>query len=355
MRNATALLLLAMAAAALAPAASALAAGADPDSSVAVAGDVDPAALVPAPAEPPVPAVEVPVPAAEAPIEDAPDLALAALAQAQAQAAAAAAATSTVSLDVPAVSVQAGVDATVAVTADPPADPDADGPSPMSPSGSGFDPALAAAATAPLAAAAVGAAVFGGVGLRALQASLATKAARALRALLGLLPLGLFSRIDRGQLLDNPVRARVHDAVAQDPGLTLSEVQARAGVAWGTTVHHLRRLESHGLLVSITQNAHRRYFVSNTPAAARRSAVSAIRHPTARRIADLVLLRPGIDQSGVCQELGLNGPSVSKHLGQFRGHGLIESERQGRRTLLHPTDGLRAATGLLASPAALAA
>lgn len=179
-----------------------------------------------------------------------------------------------------------------------------------------------------------------------------TAAAFALRFLLGLLPAGLFSRIDRGQLLDNPVRARVHDAVANEPGVTLSEVQQRAGIAWGTTVHHLRRLESHGLVVSVSQRAHRRYFLANTPAAAQRAALAAILHPTARRIATLVAAQPGIDQTGLCQTLGLNGPAASKHLAQFRSHGLVTSLRDGRRTRHAPTAGLHAALQLLGAPPA---
>lgn len=173
----------------------------------------------------------------------------------------------------------------------------------------------------------------------------------ALRFLPGLLPAGLFSRIDRSQLLDNPVRARVHDAVANEPGLTPSDVQARAGIAWGTTVHHLRRLEANGLIVSVSQRAHRRYFLANTPAAAQRVPLSAILHPTARRIATLVAAQDGIGRSGLCAALALNGPSASKHIEQLRRHGLVVSERDGRRTRHHATSHLHAALELLGGQA----
>lgn len=213
-----------------------------------------------------------------------------------------------------------------------------EGPKPsMAPSGARIAPAVAVAV--PLAAAGAAA---GGLGLRALQGAAATWGARLLR----LIPVGLFSRIERGQLLENPVRARVHDAVAQDPGLTLSEVQARAGIAWGTTVHHLHRLESNGLLVSISQGAHRRYFVPNTPAAAQRSALACLRHPTTRRVAAFVHHSPGQAHAALCHALGLNGPRVSKQLRMLRERGLVTSQRIGRQTLHHPTPALGAALGL---------
>jgi predicted transcriptional regulator len=147
--------------------------------------------------------------------------------------------------------------------------------------------------------------------------------------------------------MDNPVRARVHSMVAQAPGLSLSEVQARAGIAWGTAVHHLRRLEANGLVVSVSERAHRRYFLVDTPAAAQRSAVSVVIHPTARRIAHLVSQRPGIDQSSICVTLGLNNPAVSKHLHQFQERGLVLSQRSGRSRHYHPTGALGAALVLL--------
>lgn len=164
----------------------------------------------------------------------------------------------------------------------------------------------------------------------------------------------LFSRIERSSLLDNPVRARILDTIAQDPGISLSDVTARAGVAWGTAVHHLRRLERHGAIVSLRPLAHRRYFVTDSPGAAQRSAVAVVMHPTARRIACLVSQRPGIDQTGICTALHLNNPAASKHLGQFEAQGLVLSSRTGRNRTYHPTGSLHSAL-LLVEPASILA
>ena len=196
-------------------------------------------------------------------------------------------------------------------------------------------------AGAGLVAVTLGALAFGVDGLRAF----AGRALRGVGSLVGALPL--FSRIERGGALDNPVRARVHDAIAQEPGLSLSDVAQRAGIAWGTAVHHLRRLESLGLVVSTSGLGHRRFFIANTPAAAQRSAVVAVMHPTARRIAEYVTQRPGTDQAGLCQALGLNNPAASKHLGQFESRGLVLSQRSGRSRLYHATGGLHSALRLL--------
>ncbi|MEA3143489.1 MAG: hypothetical protein QOG31_813, partial [Thermoplasmata archaeon] len=142
------------------------------------------------------------------------------------------------------------------------------------------------------------------------------------------------------------------EVVVSDPGLSLEEVRARAGIAWGTAVHHLRRLEDTGLLVSVTQSARRRYFAANTPASRSRGQVAALAHPTARKVADLVRQRPGVDQSGLCEALGLRNPAASKHLSQLAAQGLVLPQRLGRRCHYHPTDALHAAFGIIETPVA---
>ncbi|HEX2066425.1 MAG TPA: hypothetical protein VHI93_06385 [Candidatus Thermoplasmatota archaeon] len=201
-------------------------------------------------------------------------------------------------------------------------------------------------------------AVAAGSGLDGLRALLARPTARlqqAGRLLLRFLPflpfLPLFSRIEGQKVLENPVRARVHEVVVNDPGLSLEEVRARAGIAWGTAVHHLRRLENTGLLVSVAQSARRRYFAANTPASRNRTQVAALAHPTTRRVADLVRQRPGVDQTGLCEALGLRNPAASKHLGQLAAQGLVLAQRLGRRCHYHPTEALHTAFGILEAPA----
>lgn len=171
-------------------------------------------------------------------------------------------------------------------------------------------------------------------------------AGRFLKGLAFLVPL--FSRVDGTRLLENPVRARIHDAVSQDPGISLQDVRDRAGIAWGTTVHHLARLERHGLVVSVRHGNHRRWFPVNTPAARQRRELTVLSHPTAHRIAAHVAATPGTDQKSLCAELGLQNPAASKHLARFERLGLIQSEPVGRSRRYQATDLLHAALSTLA-------
>lgn len=174
---------------------------------------------------------------------------------------------------------------------------------------------------------------------------------RALRALPFFVPL--FARIGGERLLENPVRARVHAAIAQDPGLSLQGVRERAGVAWGTTVHHLARLERHGLVVSVRHGNHRRFFPVNTQASRHRRELTVLSHPTALGIARFVVECPGTDQKGLCTALGLRNPAASKHLGRFERLGLVEGQVVGRSKVYTATELLHSALALLEAPRVL--
>lgn len=156
----------------------------------------------------------------------------------------------------------------------------------------------------------------------------------------------LFSRIDGDHLLENPVRQQLHDAIRQDPGLSMGALRDRTGVAWGTAVYHLHRLERTGLVVSLRQGGYRRYF-SPTASTRHRSHIAVLSHPTAQRIAFFVHGHPGVDQQGVCRGLGLHHPSASKHLGRFEVLGLVTAQRAGRSRLYHPTPELGEALATL--------
>jgi predicted transcriptional regulator len=197
--------------------------------------------------------------------------------------------------------------------------------------------------------AAIVAIVAGGVdGLRSLLAVCLVGLRRALR---GLVVAPLFSRIEGASILENPVRQRIHEAIGQDPGLCMQAVRQRTGVAWGTAVYHLHRLERGGLVVSVRSGSSRRYFAANTPVSRHRAHIAALGHPTAQRIAHVVHANPGINQAGVCRQLGLLNPAASKHLGRLESLGLIATQRAGRSRLYQATEALDAALGVLQQPA----
>lgn len=156
-----------------------------------------------------------------------------------------------------------------------------------------------------------------------------------------------FSRIAPDDVMEHATRARIVEAVQQRPGLTLRQVQAAAGVAWGTTVHHVRLLEHHGQLVSIRSGPRRLLYAANTAEARARDDLAALAHPTALAVATAVVESPGLDQGDLCHDVGLRAPAASKHLTRLEAAGLVEVSRRDGRCHYRATGRLEDAVRIL--------
>jgi predicted transcriptional regulator len=151
-------------------------------------------------------------------------------------------------------------------------------------------------------------------------------------------PVALFSRIEPERVLENGVRQRIHEAIARNPGITLTEVARACAVGWGTAVFHLGRLESHGLVASERHRRRRRYFAQGAGLAnAAKAAYAELLDPTSQRIAAEVLERPGAAQKDVCAALGLLAPRASKHLSALERASLVLGRREANRVRYFPT------------------
>src|SRR5688572_4817185 len=69
-------------------------------------------------------------------------------------------------------------------------------------------------------------------------------AAQALLAGPSAVVVGLFARVRDDEVLESESRRRIHSYVSQNPGASLSEIAAGVGLGWGTTVHHVERMEA---------------------------------------------------------------------------------------------------------------
>ncbi|MHB8633665.1 MAG: winged helix-turn-helix transcriptional regulator [Thermoplasmatota archaeon] len=165
----------------------------------------------------------------------------------------------------------------------------------------------------------------------------------------------LFSRISGDQLLDNPHRARVYEAVCTDPGLSIVSLRGRCGISWTTAVHHLRRLEQGGLVVSVREGGFRRYFAGRSEEARQCRPIAALARPGTRRVADVVAQSPGLNQKELCRLLGIANPAASKQLARLNRLGLVEVQREGRQRRYWPTPHLGEMQQLLSRPHTAAA
>lgn len=146
--------------------------------------------------------------------------------------------------------------------------------------------------------------------------------------------LGLFSRIAPARLADHPVRARLLEAIAAEPGLHFSGLARRLDLAPGAAQHHLRRLAGAGLVVAAA-GGRTRYFPAGTPPAVQGRA-QLLDNPGINKVLAAVQARPGISVSAVAAATGRAVGTVAHHLDRLQQAGLVERRRSGRTVHVYP-------------------
>ncbi|WP_458207565.1 winged helix-turn-helix transcriptional regulator [Haladaptatus sp. NG-SE-30] len=149
-----------------------------------------------------------------------------------------------------------------------------------------------------------------------------------------------YSRHDSSNPLDNVTRATVHDAVTDDPGLSLSALSDRAGIPRSTVRYHVRILEEEGLVETATVRGKRR--VSPTDGVDPELAASLSDDSTAQLLETVARNGPA-SVSELAEALDRTPGTVSYHLDRLADDGLVERERAGNAVVTTLPDRVQAA------------
>ena len=174
--------------------------------------------------------------------------------------------------------------------------------------------------------------------------------------LLGTLLVPLFSRIDSNRILDNDVRNKVHEAILQNPGITIKEITKVLGIGWGTAIYHLKRLETERLIVSERHRQFRRFFKNGGGIVNEaKTAYSELKNPTTHRLAAALLEHPGAAQKELCEALGISAPLAHKYLSRMEDARLLTRQREWKFVKYFPTAGLAELVQATTAPILVAA
>lgn len=150
--------------------------------------------------------------------------------------------------------------------------------------------------------------------------------------------VGLFSRFDKDELLENPVRRRIVDAVEAHPGLHLEEMVRRLDLSRGQADHHLSRLVEGGLLVEHVAAGYRAYFRPGQFDAELREALVHLKTDGARELLEAARSQTQAGVRELARRTGLAPSTVSYHADRLEAVGLLESAIENRRKALSATD-----------------
>lgn len=159
--------------------------------------------------------------------------------------------------------------------------------------------------------------------------------------LLGLPVVPLYQRLQRDAALDNPVRARLYEVVARNPGITIQDAAEKVGIARTTASYHLRILGREGLVVERPARKSVHYYRNDGRLSDEdQLRLQALASDRTRHVAVLLLQRPGLQRSELARALSLSIATVNWHLRPLSERGLVREEARGRRRHLYGTAAL---------------
>ncbi len=144
----------------------------------------------------------------------------------------------------------------------------------------------------------------------------------------------LYTRIAKSALLENNIRQQIFDMISQNPGINVSEMSRRLDIAWGTATHHLQKLR-HEKLVSIRMTSNQKCYFPNggTYTPREMDVMSAVKHPTAKQIAEFLIQNGARCHRDISEALQLTPALVSFHTSKLIHNGVLAREKQGRNTI----------------------
>ncbi|MBI2078329.1 MAG: winged helix-turn-helix transcriptional regulator [Euryarchaeota archaeon] len=161
------------------------------------------------------------------------------------------------------------------------------------------------------------------------------------------LPLGLglplFSRIEKDELLENERRARIFELIKQNPGIHLSEIARSLDFAWGTTLHHLRKLRADRLVMFKSMGHHKSFFINGSGLSERQmEALSLVKNGTLANLAHYLEGHPRTTLKELSEALGISPPLAAFHIRKLEKAGFVTKVRDGKSVRLTTTEALPA-------------
>ncbi len=142
--------------------------------------------------------------------------------------------------------------------------------------------------------------------------------------------VGLFTRLARPKVLDQPTRALIFELVNERPGIRFHEIATTLALAQGQALHHLRVLVTQRVLSRVGHA----YFVAGTRGAHEMRAIAALQEPTARAMYDSLRPKEQTRVVDLARKLGVTSSWAAKVAKRLETAGLVERQRVGRTCLV---------------------
>lgn len=138
-------------------------------------------------------------------------------------------------------------------------------------------------------------------------------------------------RVGVKNVMDNPARSGIYDAIRAAPGIHLRALSNRAAMPLSTLRYHLAVLQDHHKITALNEDGHLRFYEnSGTYTAAQQRVLKHLRNTTTRDILIGIQEHPGSSRQEIAETVGISGPAVTWHIKKLIEDRIIRQERDGR-------------------------
>lgn len=146
----------------------------------------------------------------------------------------------------------------------------------------------------------------------------------------------LFSRFTKDDVLEHPMRSRLHDVVVENPGINLVGLRQAAGCGRSQAEHHMAVLEKHRLVVSKRVGRARHFFKNGAGITTTKTAYAVLQNDRTEAIASFIASHPGALQRDIREAFQTGSSTVSWHVRRLQEAGLVQRVVEGRTTRHFP-------------------
>lgn len=142
--------------------------------------------------------------------------------------------------------------------------------------------------------------------------------------------VGLFTRLVRLKILDQPARSQIVELVDVRPGIRFHEIATTLGLGQGQALHHLRVLVTQRVLIRVGHA----YFVAGKHGVAEMKSIVTLQEPTARAMYDALRPPEKTRVVDLARRMGVSPSWAAKVARKLESAGLVQRERVGRTCLV---------------------
>lgn len=152
-----------------------------------------------------------------------------------------------------------------------------------------------------------------------------------------LIVAALYHRLTGRDLLDQPVRARIHEEIRRSPGIHFRALREATGLAQGALDHHARLLAQAGLVVEHREAGARCFALPGALEPGLLRLCARVRSSSARAILRALQEAPAASVRELAGRLRIAESTLDDHLARLANDGVVERARIGARTSLKLT------------------